>query len=449
MRAICDTQLRLEFYQSNSKMSKKLQKISEILEKDMSFLEKVAEDFKTPKGSPAGAKGMTIEQVVRVAILKQLRQLGYEELYDELNDNISYRRFAKIHEGEVPGKMTLNENIKRISPEGWEEIHRVIVKTAKELGVEKGKRVRVDSTSVESNIHYPTDGELLWDCVRVIDRIIEGVMDEYSDMEVEYHNHTKRAKKRRYRIVNTSSKEKRVEAYKDLLKVSRMTGEYGESCIEQLEKRVRQGDIEARVYKEDLAGYLESLKTIINQTERRVLEGEKVEAKEKLVSIFETHSDILAKGNRKVVFGHKILLSGGKSNLILDCMIERGNWSDAEYFEEGIDRLKERYDVHPEEITTDGGFASKDNYDYAVGKGIKKVLFTKKCSSKIVELVKTSRAYKRLKKFRAGIEGCISAAKRAYGLSRCTWKGWRSFQSYVWLGVIAFNLSIMANALLK
>jgi len=449
MREICDTQLRFEFYRSNSKMSKKLEKMSEVLQKDMSFLKKVAEDFKTPKESPAGAKGMTIEQVVRVAILKQLRQLGYEDLSDELSDNISYRRFAKIHDGEVPGKTTLNENIKRISPEGWEEIHKATVRIAKELDIEKGKRVRVDSTDVESNIHYPTDGELLWDCVRVIDRIIEGVIGEYPDMEIGYHNHTMRAKKRRYRIVNTSSKEKREEAYKDLLKVSSLTGGYGELCVEQLEKMVRQGDIEARVYKDELSGYLETLKTIINQTQRRVLKGEKVEAKDKLVSIFETHSDILTKGKRKVVFGHKILLSGGESNLILDCMIERGNWSDAEIFGKAIDRLKERYDFHPEEIATDGGFASKANYDYAVGEGIEKVLFTKKCSSKIAELVKTSRAYKRLKKFRAGIEGCISAAKRAYGLSRCAWKGWRSFQSYVWLGVIAFNLSIMANVLLK
>jgi IS5 family transposase len=447
MRAIHDRQLRFEFYQSDSKMSKKLEKISDILQKDRSFLEKVAEDFKTPKGSPAGAKGMTVEQVVRTAILKQLRQLGYDELYDELNDNISYRRFAKIHEGMVPKKSTLNENIKRISPDGWEEIHRVIIKTAIKLGVEKGKSVRMDSTGVESNIHYPTDGELLWDCVRVLDRMIEGVMEEYPDIKIEYHNHTTRAKKRRYRIVNTSSKEKRVEAYKDLLRVSRATAEYSESGIEQLEKRVKLGDIDAAVYKEDLSGYLESLKIIINQTERRVLKGESVESKDKLVSIFETHSDILAKGKRKVIFGHKILLSGGKSNLVLDCMIERGNWSDAEYFREGIGRLEEKYGYLPEEITTDGGFASGNNYDYAVGKGVKKVLFTKKCTSKIVELVKTSRAYKRLKKFRAGIEGCISAAKRAYGLSRCTWRGWRSFQSYVWLSVIAFNLNILAEAL--
>ena len=449
MREICDTQMRLEFYQSNSKMSKKLEKMSEILQKDRSFLEKIAEDFKTPKGSPAGTKGMTVEEVVRVAILKQLCQLSYEKLYDCLNDNISYRRFTKIHEGMIPKKATLNENIKKISPEGWEEVHKVIVKIAIELGVEKGKSVRTDSTGVESNIHYPTDGELLWDCIRVIDRIIGVVIDEYPDMEIGYHNYTMRAKRRRYRIVNTSSKKRRVEAYRDLIKVSKATEKYSESCIAQLEEKARQGEIEAGVYKENLSGYVESLKAIINQTERRVLDDEKVEAKDKLVSIFETHSDILAKGKRKVIFGHKVLLSGGKSNLILDCMIERGNWSDAGYFREGIDRLEERYGILPEEITTDGGFASGDNYDYAIGKGIKRVLFTKKCTSRIVELVKTSRTYRRLKKFRAGIEGCISAAKRSYGLSRCTWKGWQSFQSYVWLSVIAFNLNILSVALLK
>lgn len=205
MRVISDKQMKLEFYQSNSKMSKKLEKISEILEKDISYLKKVAENFKTPKNSSAGAKGMSVEQVVRVAILKQLRQLSYSELSDELSDNISYRRFVKIHEGKVPGRMTLNDNIKRISPEGMEAIHNVIIKTAVELELEKGKSVRMDSTSVEGNIHYPSDGELLWDCVRVIDRVIDGVMEEYPEMDIVYHNHTRRAKKRRHKIVNTSS----------------------------------------------------------------------------------------------------------------------------------------------------------------------------------------------------------------------------------------------------
>lgn len=112
MREIRDTQMRLEFYKSESKLSKKLEKVSEILDKNISFLERISEDFKAKKESNARAKGMTVEQVVRVAIIKQMYQLGYEKLYNELNDNLSYRSFVKIHEGMVPKRMTLNEKIK-------------------------------------------------------------------------------------------------------------------------------------------------------------------------------------------------------------------------------------------------------------------------------------------------------------------------------------------------
>lgn len=74
-------------------------------------------------------------------------------------------------------------------------------------------------------------------------------------------------------------------------------------------------------------------------------------------------------------------------------------------------------------MVTDVGFASNDNYEYTVGEGVKRVLFTKKSPTKIVELVRTSQAYKKMQKFRAGIERCISAAKREFGLSRCKRKG--------------------------
>ena len=318
-----------------------------------------------------------------------------------------------------------------------------------ELKVESGEKIRMDSTGVESNIHPPTDSELLWDCVRVIDRLIEEVMETYPEMELEYHNHNRRAKKRRYKIINTKKPEARKEAYEDLLKVSKMVEKYTLNCIEKLSGEDYSSEIESKIYKENLEEYLKALQIIMEQTRRRVIEDEKVEAKDKLVSIFETHADILAKGNRKTIFGHKILLSGGVSNMILDCVIERGNWSDAEIFSLGLDRLKALDGVFPKEMSTDGGFASGTNADYAESKGVERILFTKKSPAKIVELLKTSRAYQKMKKFRAGIEGCISAAKRSYGLSRCTWKGWESFQSYVWLSVISFNLSVLTDALLK
>ncbi len=441
MKQISDPQMVLQFYQSASKESKKFQIMSDFLDKDRTIYEKIKKDFKTEKGSSAGAKGITIEQIVKIAIIKQIAQLSYRKLHDALNDNLCYRSFAKIYDSSVPKYSSLCDNIKKISPESWELINKAIIEIAKELKIENGKKIRIDSTPVESNIHYPTDGELLWDCIRVIDRIIDMVQTEYPLLEFEYQNHTRRAKKRRFKIINTSKKNYRKDAYRDLLKISKSTEIYCNSCIEALDKL---NDIESQVYKKELMEYGQALTQIISQTERRVIKGEKVPANEKLVSIFEQHTDIIAKGKRKVIFGHKILLSGGKSNLILDCMIKRGNWSDAENFKEAIDRLE---DV--DQAAMDGGFASRKNYEYATEvKGIDKVVFTKRASTKINELIKTSRAYKNLKNFRAGIEGCISAAKRAYGLTRCTWKGWQGFQSYVWVSIIGFNLNIIAEKLL-
>lgn len=448
MRQISDDQLVLQFYQSQSKQSKKFKIIEEFLKKDKDILEEVKKDFRSKKGKLCGAKGMTIEQVVRIGILKQITQLSYLKLYDGLNDNLCYRNFAKIYDGKVPKANTLCENIKRIKAESWEKINRWVIGIAKESGIEKGSRVRIDTTGVESNIHYPRDGELLWDCIRVINRIIETVKEEYPEIEFKYSNHGLSAKRRRYKIINTSRKEHRRKAYGELLKISVAVKEYGMSCIAALSKEEFAGEVEAVIYRGELEKYILALEKIRMQTNRRVMEEEQVPAKKKLVSIFEEHTDILTKGKRKVIFGHKILLSGGKSNLVLDCKMERGNWSDSENFSTGLERLEDIYGVMPEEVSTDGGFASKKNYEYAKGKGVEKVVFTKGAEAKIQELIRSSRAYKRLKKFRAGIEGCISACKRSYGLSRCTWKGWESFQSYVWVSIIAFNLNVIAEKLL-
>jgi len=437
-----------QFYQSQSKQSKKFRIIEDFLKKDTGILEQVKKDFCSKKGKFCGAKGMTIEQVVRVGILKQMTQMGYLKLYDSLNDNLCYRNFTKIYDGKVPKANTLCENIKRIKPQSWEKINRSIIKLAKETGIENGRKARIDATAVESNIHHPSDGTLLWDCIRVINRIMEAVREEYPQISFDYSNHARSAKRRRYKIVNTSRKEHQRRAYGELLKISVAVKGYGQSCIDALSKEEVAQEPEAQIYREELMHYLAALGKIQEQTRRRVIEEENVPAGEKLVSIFEEHTDILTKGKRNVVFGHKILLSGGKSNLVLDCKIDRGNWSDSETFSKGLERLEDIYGEMPQEVSSDGGFASKKNYEYAKAQGIEKVVFTKRATAKIKELIRSSRAYKRLKRFRAGIEGCISACKRAYGLARCTWRGWESFQSYVWVSIIAFNLNIIAEKLL-
>ena len=306
----------------------------------------------------------------------------------------------------------------------------------------------MDATGVETNIHPPTDSRLLWDCCRVLSRLMVCVKDEYPEMIFSYHDHTKRVKRRVYFISNTKKKEKRKKAYTDIVRMMKHIKRYAVECIHGLKTEERKGDIEAKVYRQEIEKYLSCLECIINQMRRRVFQGEKIDAHEKLVSIFEPHTDIIVKGGRAPLFGHKILLTGGESGLIVDCLIKKGNWNDKNCFEEGLDSFENKYSCVPKEIATDGGFASTHNYLYAQSKGISRVLFTKKMPSRIVEYIKTSRAYKKLRNFRAGIEGSISAAKRAYGLDRCIWKGWEGFQQYVLSCIAAFNFTTVARALL-
>lgn len=186
----------------------------------------------------------------------------------------------------------------------------------------------------------------------------------------------------------------------------------------------------------------------MGQSRRRVLLGEDVPAQEKVLSIFEPHTDILKKGQREIVYGHRVLFTGGKSNLILDSVTERGNPADAARFIPALDRQKEPYGHLPEQVATDAGFASKPNARKALARGVKDLVFVAPQHKSLRELIKETRAYKQLRKWRAGIEGIISAGKRAFGLDRCTWSGFQSFKAYVQLAVPAFNLQTLARHLL-
>ncbi len=182
------------------------------------------------------------------------------------------------------------------------------------------------------------------------------------------------------------------------------------------------------------------------QTERRVLQGEKVPAAEKVVSIFEEHTDIIQTGGRETTFGHKVFLTCGKTSLLTDCLVVRGNPADSTYLETMLDRHCHQYGSYPRQASLDGGFASRENLALAKSKpGLKDVAFAKKRGLTIESMVSSSWVYKQLRRFRAGIEGCISMLKRVFGADRCTWKGWEHFQQYLHLSVFSFNLLVLAR----
>jgi IS5 family transposase len=164
-----------------------------------------------------------------------------------------------------------------------------------------------------------------------------------------------------------------------------------------------------------------------------------------VVSIFETHTDIIVKDRRDTLFGHKICLSSGVSSLILDCVVLEGNPADATLSVEMVKRQKEIWGQAPGQISYDGSFASRANLKEIKGLGVKDVAFNKKRGIEVSEMVRSSWVYRSLSYFRAGIEGSISFLKRCFGLARCMWRGFESFKSYTWASIISHNLLVLAR----
>ena len=420
---------------------KELEAISKVINNNPIIVERVLQDLNRGKIIPRrkGANGMSAEQVLRAAIVKFLFGFTYEELAFHINDSRSLRRFCRIGIADKGFKKSgLNKNIKAISPETWDALLRDIVGYAKKEGIEKGRKARIDCTVVETDIHEPSDSTLLWDCVRALSRLIEKAKED-AEVSVSFSDHQRRAKRRMVAIQYAKKQSKRIAAYKDLLKVTHKVCGYAQRSIEALNNSAFTGSSGLMLIVE-IKHYLDLTRRVIDQTERRVLNGEKVTAEDKIVSIFEPHTDIICKDNRDTYYGHKICLTGGASNLILDCKILEGNPADTSLVEQMLDRQKDIYGQYPLKVALDGGFASKDNLIKAKERKIKDVCFAKKRGLSETDMCRSEYVYKKLRRFRAGIESGISWLKRSFGLTRCNWKGWRSFKCYVLGSIVVANL---------
>lgn len=424
-----------------------LAKISQILMLHPGMAELVEQDLvRGLKRPDTGARGMSGDQVLRVLLLKQMNGFSYAELEFHVADSVSYRTFCWFGAlGSTPSRSTLAENLKKVRPETLEQIQRMLLEYASKTGVERGRKVRIDSTVVEANIHTPTDSSLLCDGVRVLTRLLKRA-DECFEFRL-WTNHERRSKRRMLEIQNTGSRNKRTRAYRDLLKVSRKVVGYAQRAGKYLRDQHLE-DPSAQELAHRITHYVALLRLVIEQTEQRVIHGEKVPSSEKLVSIFEPHTDIIVKDRRDTFYGHKVFVTGGASGLILDCRIERGNPADSTLAIPMLEGQKEIYGRPPRQAAMDGGFTSKENLQRAKTLGVQDMCFHKKRGLLVSEMTRSTWVYRRLRDFRAGIEGMISFLKRAFGLRRCTWRGELSFASYVQASVLTANMLTLARHLL-
>jgi IS5 family transposase len=316
-----------------------------------------------------------------------------------------------------------------------------------ELGVDDGSRIRGDCTVVESNIHHPTDSSLLYDFVRVAARTLGKVIG-LEGLEFTFSDHTTRAKRRHINIFwiagKPGAKAKRKKLYQRLLRVARKTTGYIENALKALEEC---SAFWADSIAEELRGLLDLGRKVTDQAHRRIVLGESVPATEKILSIFEPHTDLIRKDNRGTYFGHKVLLGNGVSTLIFDCQVLDGNPSDRALVVPFIDRVSGVIGRVPKELAFDGGFSSRENLEAAVAKGVETICFSKHPGIQPEEMAISKKLLKELRHFRAGVEATISFLKHGFGWLRCTWRGKARFHSYVYSAAAAFNLLVIGRHL--
>ena len=419
-----------------------LKAISDWLDRQQALVSLVASDLRRQGVRPTGRRGLPAESVLRCALLKQQRQLSYEELAFHLEDSASFRAFARLPLAWSPKKSVLQRTISAIVPATWEAVNRALIVGAQQDKLEDGAMVRIDSTVTAALMHKPSDSALLWDAVRVMTRLLRQTAALPGVPAMRWHDRRRMAKRCATEIQYSRGKDHRRRLYRKLIgavhatraalqrAVNRLTGLAG-SAIERWRAQVDH--------------YLPLIGRVLAQSQRRALQGQAVPASEKLVSLFEPHADIIVKGARDVQYGHKLDLVTGKSGLILDLVIEAGNPADAERFLFMLDRHIARCGTPPRQMAADGGYASRDNLDQAKARGVTDVAFHKKRGLAVADMVKSAWVYRKLRNFRAGIEAGISCFKRAYGGARCTWRGLDHFKAYLWSAVVAHNLVLFAR----
>jgi IS5 family transposase len=379
----------------------------------------------------------SVEQIVRAGIFKEMRRMDYRELEYAQNDSKICATFIKLDAREPFSFQMFQKYISRIKPETLDRVLVEINRIAIIEGFEQLKSVSQDSSVVESNIHYPTNNSLVWDCIKTSTNLLSKLKEEINTLD--FIDYTRSAKKTYYELNLTRKEEKRYDLFcKQLILFTKVINQTSNAI------KKKSTSLTAYIIQAELAELLPMMQRVYDITYRRQIEGESVPNEDKLFSIYEYHTDIILKGSREPLFGHKVNLAAGKSNLILDCKVLKGNPSDKNLYQDAMNSIIDNYRIIPRDSTTDGGYATIKNQTYAQEVGIKNIVFNKVVGS-MQNIVSSQNMETRLKKWRSAMEAIISNVKRGFNIARCNWKGWLHFQAKVLWSVIAYNIRVLTS----
>jgi IS5 family transposase len=417
---------------------------------------------RSPKSRTRGRRGTPAEVVLRLLLLKHVRNWSYEVVEREVRANLVYRAFTRVGGCKVPDDTVMNKWALALGPEVIENLHKRVVAIAQEKKVVVGRKMRIDTTVVETNIHYPTDSSLLGDGVRVLTRAMKRIAAIVGDAGAKLRDRSRSVKYRLLEIGRAArskggaGKERLQQGYEKLLSsVSRVVGQ-AKCFSREIATGVKTSrDVFKQAALEGLRKELDTMaprvKQVMQQARARVFGGD-THVQEKLVSIFEPTTEVIRKGkaSKPTEFGKMVKIQEGENQIITSFEVYEKRPTDSALLIPGIESHEEQLGCTPRLVAGDAGFYSAANEKEAHEKGVKRVCVPNR-STKSAERKREQRKrwFKQGQKWRTGCEGRISVLKRRHGLRRCLYKGDAAMKRWVGFGVIADNLIHLGDALAK
>jgi IS5 family transposase len=414
-----------------------------------------------PQTLSRGRHSTPVAVVLRMLVVKHLYKWSYEKTEQFVGDSITLRQFCRVYLESVPDDTVLIKWANLIQPETLQQLLAHIVGVAQRLQVTRGRKLRTDGTVVESNIHHPTDSSLLADGVRVLSRALgraRAVIQSAAEGTVQvaktvFRNRVRSARSAARKVSRTAqgkaekTKQRYLSAYRKLLRVTKASVRQAQQVIETLKNVATKEAEQVTVY---IERFLPLVEQVIDQATRRVLHGEQVPAADKIVSLFEPHTDIIRRGKhrRPVEFGHKVWIDEVDGGIVSSYRVLEGNPSDTTQWTPSLEQHQALFDDPPYQMSGDRGMYSSDNEALAQQAGVKRIILPKRgyCSEKRKQY-EQQRWFRRGRHYHNGVEGRISVLKRRHGLDRCRYHGNNGFQRWVGWGIIAHNLLTIGLAL--
>jgi len=413
-----------------------------------------------PKSRSRGRLGTPAETVLRLLVLKHVRNWSYGVLEREARANLVYRDFTRVGGAKMPDAKTMGRWGVAIGPDVVKQIHERMVQIAQAEGVMQGRSMRVDTTVVETNIHYPTDSSLLCDGVRVLIRTMKKITKIVGAAGTKLRDRSRSVKLRGLDIARAArskvqqSKARLKRAYGRLLdSTSRVVGQAKRFSKEIAAGVKRSMNIRKQLALEGLRHYVDAMvplvKQAMKQARARIFRGN-TRSEGKILSLFEPSTEVIRKGKagKPNEFGKMVKLQEAENQIVIDYDVYDRRPSDSDLLVAAIETHQARLGRTPRLVAADAAFYSAKNEAAAKAKGVKRVCIPNRSTkSPARRREQKKRWFRNGQKWRTGCEGRVSVVKRRHGLNRCRYKGDTGMKRWVGLGVIADNLLNISRAI--